>query len=141
MALDLSSLRKSVTALERIAVRSQDEEFMNSLDELTQNAIRSGVIQHFEFTYELCWKMIQRWIRINKTPEDADHARTRKELIRLAARCGLIADPISWFAYGEARNITSLTYDEETAEAVFEAAGKIVYDATYLLAQLERLND
>lgn len=111
------------------------------MNEITQTAIRAGVIQHFEFTYELCWKFIQRWIRMNKTPEDADCARTRKELFRMAARYGLIADPTPWFAYGEARNITSHTYNEETAEAVYEAALQFVADAKYLLAQLEKFND
>lgn len=141
MALDLGSLRKSVEALQQVAKRSQDKSIVDSLDEITQTAIRAGVIQHFEFTYELCWKFIQRWIRTNKTPEDADHARTRKELFRMAARYGLIADPTPWFAYGEARNITSHTYDEETAEAVYETSLKFVADAKFLLEQLEKFND
>jgi len=141
VALDLGSLRKSVEALQQVAKRSQDKSIVDSLDEITQTAIRAGVIQHFEFTYELCWKFIQRWIRTNKTPEDADHARTRKELFRMAARYGLIADPTPWFAYGEARNITSHTYDEETAEAVYETSLKFVADAKFLLEQLEKFND
>ena len=74
---------------------------MSSLDEVTQYAIRAGVIQHFEFTYELSWKFIQRWLRLNASAEDAEPL-TRRELFRTAARYGLIGDPQPWFRYSEA---------------------------------------
>lgn len=55
--------------------------------------LRAGVIQNFEVAYEQCWKFIERWIRENRAPENADHPRSRKELFRMAARHGLISDP------------------------------------------------
>jgi len=139
--LDLSSLKKSVKSLCQVAVRSQDEMFMNTLDEIALRAIRAGVIQHFEFTYEQCWKFIQRWIRLNKSQEDADHPRTRKDLFRMAAQYGLIQDPVVWFDYAEARNTTSHTYNEETADTVYETAVSFANNANYLLQQLEKYND
>ncbi|MEW6239082.1 MAG: nucleotidyltransferase substrate binding protein [Candidatus Omnitrophota bacterium] len=141
MALDLSSLKNAVASMEQTLERSEDETLMETLDEITQNAIRAGAIQNFEFTFELCWKFIQRWIRLNKTPEDADHPRTRKELFRLAARYGLIDDPVAWFRYGDARNITSHTYDEDTAALVYETARSFIRDAADLLQKLEHHND
>ena len=61
MALDLSSLRKAVTALGQTLERCEDDALLARLDEVTRNALRAGAIQHFEFTFELCWKFIQRW--------------------------------------------------------------------------------
>lgn len=113
---------------------------MSSLDEVTQYAIRAGVIQHFEFTYELSWKFIQRWLRLNVSPADADPL-TRRELFRSAARHGLIVDPEPWFRYSEARNLTLHTYDKAVADRVFEAASDFLNDVYFLLEQLELRND
>lgn len=141
MGLDLSSLSSAVGALERSlrAVRTADG--MDSLDDAIRETLRAGVIQSFEFTYELCWKFIQRWIRHNRSPTDADHPRTRKDLFREAARCGLIDDPLPWFGHSEARNLTAHTYDASQAARVYTAAVAFVDDARHLLRQLEANND
>lgn len=141
MSLDLSSLIKAIDALDLLLKRLQDNDFIKSVDEITLNGLKAGVIQHFEFTYELCWKFIGRWIRMNKTPEDANHPRTRKELFRFAARYGLIDNPNSWYNYGDARNLTSHTYDEDTAETVYEMALPFLNDAKILLQRLVEYND
>jgi len=103
--------------------------------------IRAGVIQNFEVAYEQCWKMIQRWLKENRSPVEAENPRTRKDLFRFAARNNLIVDPVSWFTYGEARNMTSHTYDEKKALSVYKTAGQFLCDAQYLLRQLESMND
>ncbi|MEJ2700972.1 MAG: nucleotidyltransferase substrate binding protein [Sedimentisphaerales bacterium] len=141
MELDLSSLRKAVDSLERTLRVAQDQTLAAGLDNDAKDAIRAGVIQNFEFTYELCWKFIRRWIKENADVEEAEHPRTRKELFRLAARFGLIRQPLSWFSYGDARNLTSHTYDEHKAESVYEAAVGFAEDARYLLDRLEEHND
>lgn len=141
MALDLTSLRKAILSLER-AVQITAEKVEKGeapADEI--DLLKAGVIQNFEFTFELSWKFIQRWIRENRTPEDADHPRSRKELFRMAAQSGLIADPLPWFHYSEKRNLTLHTYDRRTAQAVYEAAVQFVGDAGYLLRKLEESND
>lgn len=120
--------------------RAEDDKLMGSLDEVTQNAIRAGVIQHFEFTYELSWKFIQRWLRLNASASDAEPL-TRRELFRTAARYGLITDPQPWFGYSESRNLTSHTYDRAVAERVYAVAGRFLADSRFLLEQLELRND
>jgi nucleotidyltransferase substrate binding protein (TIGR01987 family) len=141
VGLDLSNFEKAQLQLESVAERSKDEAFMAAQDEITRNAIRSGAIQHFEIVYELCWKFMRRWIRENRTPEEADHARTRKDLFRLAARCGLIRDPLTWFAYAEARNLSVHTYNQKEADAVYSLIEPFVRDARYLLERLRETND
>jgi nucleotidyltransferase substrate binding protein (TIGR01987 family) len=140
VALDLSSLDGAVHSLETAVAKSRDRDLMERLDEETRDVVRAGVIQNFEFTFELCWKFIQRWIRINRTPEDAE-PRTRKDLFRMAARYELIEDPSSWFGYAEARNITSHTYDRKKAASVYRVAVRFVKDARFLLEQLRQAND
>ncbi|MCF6267885.1 MAG: nucleotidyltransferase substrate binding protein [Desulfuromusa sp.] len=139
MALQLDSLQMSVEALERSLHASTEES--EGLSDALCETLRAGVIQNFEVAYELSWKFIQRWIRTNKTPEDADHPRTRKELFRMAARYGLIADPLPWFEYGDARNLTSHTYDAKRAAAVYTVASRFARDARDLLHRLEERND
>ncbi|MBI5526745.1 MAG: nucleotidyltransferase substrate binding protein [Deltaproteobacteria bacterium] len=139
MPLKLESLRKSIEALERSTNAAAAN--MDTLSEDLRETVRAGVIQPFEVAYEQCWKFIQRWLRENRISEDADHPRTRKELFRMAARHGLIADPTPWFEYGEVRNETTHTYDEEQAAAAYETAKKFIVDARDLFARLDSKND
>lgn len=140
MPLVLDSLRKAVSALAAVLAKSDDVEFMNSLDDVARNAIKAGVVQHFEFTYELCWKSIKRWLETNIGPAVADGV-TRRELFRLGAENRLLDDVEQWMRYHEARNLTSLIYQPEIAERVFITAHDFARDAARLLAALEARND
>lgn len=140
MRLELHSLRKAVSALEAVLAKSEDTELMRSLDEVTRDAVRAGAIQHFEFTYELCWKFMKRWLEMNVSPNVADGV-TRRELFRLAAEQRLIVDVEQWMRHHAARNETSHTYDPEIAERVYEAALDFAGDARSLLEALEARND
>jgi hypothetical protein len=91
MALNLQSLTKSIAAL-RTSIEVYDKNWA-TVDEDVQDTLRAGVIQNFEVAYEQSWKMMQRWIKSNVSPEDGEHPRTRKELFRIAARKGLIQNP------------------------------------------------
>jgi hypothetical protein len=91
MPLELGSLRKAVAALSGVLEKCDDEALMGRLDEVTRNAVKSGAIQHFEFTYELCWKFIKRWLETNISPSAADGV-ARRELFRLAAENRLVLD-------------------------------------------------
>ena len=84
---------------------------------------------------------MRRWIKENADVEEAEYPRTRKELFRMAARFSLIKEPLTWFSYGDARNLTSHTYDEDKAETVYETAVDFIEDAKYLLEILQELND
>ena len=140
MPLDLDSLKKAVVALNDVLAKSDDAQFMAGLDDIARNAIKSGAIQHFEFTYELCWKFIRRWLETNISPAVADGV-TRRELFRLAAENRLIEDVEQWMRHHDARNQTSHTYDPGIAESVYAAAHGFARDAIKLLEALEARND
>ena len=107
-------------------------------DEGLRDQFRAAAIQGFEFTFEICWKFIQRWLKVNRASVEAGDLRTRKELFRMAAHEKLIRDPLLWFEYSDARNLTSHTYSQPTAERVFQTVVRFLPDAKYLLQQLER---
>ena len=140
MPLELGSLKKGVAALNGVLAKSNDAELMRGLDEITRNAIKSGAIQHFEFTYELCWKFVKRWLEVNISPTAADGV-TRRELFRLAAENRLIVDVDEWMRHHDARNLTSHTYEPAVAERVYLAAHDFARDARRLLEALEARND
>ena len=81
-----------------------------------------------------------RWISINVSPEDAS-PRTKRDILRTAARYGLIQDPSRWFTYTESRNETSHTDDPEKAGRVLAVASGFLKDAKYLYGELEKPND
>lgn len=140
MPLELSSLRKAVAAFEAVLAKSRDEAFMATLDRVAKNAVKSGVVQHFEFTYELSWKFMKRWLETNISPFVADGV-TRRELFRLAAENRLIEDVEEWMRHHEARNLTAHTYEPAIAEKVYGRANGFARDARKLLSALEARND
>ncbi len=140
MTLQYDSLRRSLNALADVAAVSGDDERMGQLTDIERVAIRAGVVQHFEITYELCWKLIARWLNANISPGVADGV-TRRQLFRLAAENRLINDVDGWMRHHEGRNATSHIYDFDKAEAVYRATVDFVHDARALLRALETRND
>ncbi len=140
MPLELEHLRNSIEALSDLAAASENTERMERLNEVERNGIRSGVIQNFEVTYELSWKLMQRWLNINLGSAATDGL-TRRQLFRIAAENRLIPDAELWMNHHLARNATSHTYGRESAERVYRAALEFAHDARRLLAALEARND
>lgn len=96
--------------------------------------IRDAVIKRFEFTFELSWKTIKRYLELSGLSETAPA--TRRDLFRIAAREGLISDPEQWFQYNAARNSTSHIYNVQMAEQVYESARQFLPDGKSLLKEL-----
>jgi len=140
MLLDLSGLQKAVDALTGAVAEANNPQFMNALSSRQQSIVQAGVIQHFEFTYELCWKFMRRWLLENVGRVYVDGI-SRRELFRLAAENRLIEDVDAWWIYHKARNLTSHIYNEETADDVFAAAEEFLPHAKALLTALQARND
>jgi nucleotidyltransferase substrate binding protein (TIGR01987 family) len=122
--LVLTSYEKALESLEEILRHTKDE------------IVRDATIQRFEYTYELAWKMIKR--HLEWAGNSNAGSLTKRELFREAARISLINDAETWFEYHSARNETSHTYEEATAEEVYEAACKFAPDARILLIELKK---
>ena len=93
---------------------------------------RDATIQRFEFTFELCWKIMQTIVNENKLDVYGP-----KNVMREAAKLGLVDNPIKWFDFLKARNLTVHTYNEETAAQVHESAKKFIPYVKKLLVNVK----
>lgn len=139
--LQTSHAERSLHALEKsIALM---ESGMASPGQDLFETLRAGVIQQFEVSYELCWKLMDRWLQANRRNNhgDPETTRTRKDLFRAAWANQLIQSPEPWFEYAEARNLTTHTYSEEQADQAYRLATRFVHDARFALARLKACDD
>ncbi len=131
--LDLSSLEKACGAF-KLSLELYDRSGLPP-EAPERVLLRDGVIQRFEFTYELSWKMIKRYLEVYGL-EKADGL-SNKDLFRAGHEQGLIEAPERWFHYLKMRNQTSHVYDKEKAAGVFSAAREFLPDCLYLLNRLK----
>ena len=135
MELNLTPLELALASLKEVA------ELDRAKQDLKMSAVvRDSAIQRFEYTYELAWKTLQRYLQQDMGVDNVDHL-SRKDLFRLAAEKALLNDPEQWFEYHQKRNRTSHTYDLNTAESVYRSAVSFVHDAQQLLDVLQKRID
>ncbi len=130
MQLDFAPLAKAIDRLGEGLARYETD---------TADAqIRDGLIQRFEFTYDLAHKLLRRALEeAAANPEEVDRM-SFPTLIRTAGEQGLLAgDWTTWRTWREMRNITSHTYDEAKAVQVASAIPAFLIEARALLARLE----
>ena len=73
---------------------------------------KQGVIQGFEFTFELAWNLMKDYLEEQGITEIIGS----KNAIRQAFNKGLIEDGQIWMEMIESRNASSHSYDEELAK-------------------------
>jgi len=128
--LQLNSLVKAIQSLEVALTRWEATP--------TDQEVRDSVVQRFEYTYELCHKMLRRQLQEMSASPVEVVALDYKSLIREGAKFKLIARPDAWFVYRRQRNLTSHTYDESVAEQVAKNAIEFLEDARQLLLALQK---
>jgi nucleotidyltransferase substrate binding protein (TIGR01987 family) len=98
------------------------------------DVIRDSVIQRFEFTVELSWKALQRYLKSSGVVESL----TPKNTFREGARLGIVRNPDAWIRFVDARNLSSHTYKESLAEEVYASALILPPFAEELVQSIER---
>ena len=138
MKLDLSALKKALIQLEKSLHYLGSD--MAKKDEELRTQFRSASIQAFEYTYELCVKMIRRQLeQVVPNPSEVK-GMSFMEMMRTAAEAGLMRDPSKFKTYREKRSITSHTYDQEKAEKIAETLDGFLQEARFILKELQRRN-
>ncbi|MFO0691315.1 MAG: nucleotidyltransferase substrate binding protein [Myxococcota bacterium] len=140
MILDLTPLRAALGSLSAALEVVNDASWFPSQPERVRNTLVAGVIQNFEFVYEIGVKMLKRRLEAEAaSPEEIDESSFRN-VLRIAAEKGLIDDVDAWFRHRELRNITAHTYDRVKARRVLDGMAGFVADARALLLRLEARN-
>jgi nucleotidyltransferase substrate binding protein (TIGR01987 family) len=93
---------------------------------------RDGVIQRFEYTIELLWKVSKKVLE-----ENGVMAIAPKDVIRELANIGWISNPNELIEFLKMRNETSHSYKEDVAQAVYEASKKFAVAAESLIKFLK----
>lgn len=78
---------------------------------------KQGLIQAFEYTYELVWNTIKDYFEAQG--ETGIHG--SRDAFRLAFRRGLIEDGKTWMDMIKSRTLTTHTYNEDIAEEICTA--------------------
>jgi nucleotidyltransferase substrate binding protein (TIGR01987 family) len=102
------------------ALLDTKKNFDENLDKVEDDLDRAGIIQYFEFCFELSWKILKK---ILKHKGEIVSNLGPRDVFRISARYDLLRDPELWFQFLEDRNLTSHTYKEATAEYVFSQLG------------------
>ena len=78
--------------------------------------IRYGVIQRFEFTFELAWKSLRDYMEDQGA--DMSGITFSKQVFKAAYAAQIINDAKVWLDMLDSRNITSHVYDDKQAAEV-----------------------
>ena len=125
MALDFTPL---VAALARL-----EEGQTRYLRDTSDQQIRDGLVQRFEFTYDLSHKMLKRYLIESAATPDTIVQMSFPTLIRTASEQGLLrSDWAQWKLYRDKRNLTSHTCDEAKALEVVAAIPDFIEEARFL---------
>lgn len=93
----------------------QLNEAVEAYDEKSPNIIKEGVLQRFEFTHELAWKVLKDYLEY----EGHQNITGSRTATRLAFNIGLIQDGQTWMDMIESRNRTVHAYDASILETEF----------------------
>ena len=81
-----------------------------------EEILKEGLIQRFEYTHELAWNVMRDFMMYSGNTEIYGS----KDATRHAFKAGLIQNGDIWMEMIRSRNLTSHTYNEETANEIFD---------------------
>ena len=117
------ALVKLTQAVELLSGQFDREE---AVDELLQE----GLIQRFEYTHELAWKVMKDYAEYQGYTD----VRGSRDAIRKALEMGLVDDR-RWMETIEDRNLTVHNYDNEIASEIYENIMGTYYSLFIAFAQ------
>lgn len=133
--LDFSALEKAILQLEQSLIYFRRDVVQQDPNFIVQ--MRAAAIQAFEYTYELSWKMLKRYLEATEPNPDEIESMSFQNLIRTGCeRNLLLSDVEAWVNYRRERGITSHTYEEEKAIEVFNNIPAFLAEAKFLLKRL-----
>jgi nucleotidyltransferase substrate binding protein (TIGR01987 family) len=108
-----NNYRKALKKLgQAVDIVSEKMDWGEGVDDLLQE----GLIQRFEYTHELAWKVMKDYAEYQGYTD----IKGSRDAFRKGLEMGII-DSVKWMESIEDRNQTSHNYDDETANEIFEA--------------------
>jgi nucleotidyltransferase substrate binding protein (TIGR01987 family) len=84
--------------------------------------LKEGLIQRFEYTHELAWKVMKDYLEYQGYVD----IRGSRDAIRKSLELNILSDR-RWMATIEARNLTSHNYDDETVDNIYNEIMNIYF--------------
>lgn len=103
LKLAIENFRNAITSLAK------------GIEEANGELQKDGVIQRFEFTFELLWKTLKIFLF-----EEGLDCKSPKDCLRNAFKIGLIGDEQLFLDMLTDRNKSTHTYSKEESEEIFE---------------------
>jgi len=94
-------------------------------DEVLDEMIKEGLIQRFEYTHELAWNVMKDYAEYQGNPDIGGFRDASREAFQLK----LVTNGHLWMDMITSRNKTSHTYNEETANEIYNKILKEYYPA------------
>ena len=109
------AFRKLASAVDVVKEAMEGDQIQ--IGESLQEILKEGLIQRFEYTYQLAWNVMKDYAEYQGNNEIGGS----RDATREAFKMGLITDAESWMDMIKSRNETSHTYNEKIANAIVEA--------------------
>ena len=129
--LDLSNIKNAIATLEEAI-----NYYNTDVEQPIKNMYADSCIQRFEYTYELSWKIMKKYLKLffNKTEQELNI----KNIFRYMEGYGLIKDWTKWVEYNDARNNTSHEYNLNKAQFVLTVLKTFLDDVKNFIICLEK---
>jgi len=129
----LVSAQKALRRFEEALVKMEAQSEISDYE-----LVRDSVIQRFEFTYEITWRLLRLFLEKVKLVS-LDQLTSPRQIFRVAAQVNILssADLKIVSDIIEDRNKTTHTYDEEVAE---EIAHKLRLYADFMKSIIEQIS-
>jgi len=127
--MNISNLGDCIKTLKKasVAYRSIDDKDMKEL-------IGDAYIQRFEYTLEIAWKTMKRYLKQVHGKEDKDL--TVNNIFRMMENYEFIRSWETWRKYYEYRNNTSHEYDQGKALELINKIEGFIEECEYFYAKL-----
>ncbi len=127
--MNVSSLSDCLRTLKKasVAYESVGDEDMKEL-------IGDAYIQRFEYTLEIAWKTMKRYLKQVRGKKEDDL--TINNIFRMMESYGFIRSWETWRKYYEYRNNTSHGYDQEKAQELISKIAGFIEECDYFYAKL-----
>jgi len=101
-------------------------------EDVSNPLLYDGVIQRFEFTYELAWKLMKLCLE----SEGIVNVNSPRSAFKEAFATGIITEGETWIDMINARNLTVHPYNEQMAKEIYDKVKDKYYPLFLALAEM-----